>query len=141
MLELNLPPFEKKITQKDGNPFILDVIRRQYVALTPEEWVRRNTIEWLVQHRATPELRISQEYPVNVNRQHQRADILVIDERAKPYLLVECKAPDVTIDNEVVMQAMRYNAVVGARYILLTNGIKIYCYEYCNGQYRPARTF
>ena len=54
---------------------------------------------------------------------------------------VECKAPDIPIDHEVVMQAIRYNAIVGARFILLTNGLKLYCYEHCDGQYRGATSF
>ena len=139
--KLAFPPSTLRIKEECGEKYIWDSLRQKWLLLTPEEWVRRNTIEWLVKHRGVPELRISQEYPVNVNGQRQRADIVVIDESAKPYLLVECKAPEVAIDNEVAMQAMRYNAIVGARYILLTNGLKIYCYEHCNGQYRAATTF
>lgn len=109
--------------------------------LTPEEWVRQHAIAWLVAERHIPELRISQEYPVNINGQRQRADIVVIDECAKPHILVECKAPEVAIDNEVVMQATRYNAVVGARYIVLTNGKKLYCFEHIEGKYRAVKEF
>ena len=125
----------------DDEKYIWDSLRKKWLLLTPEEWVRRHTIAWLVAHKGIPELRISQEYPVNVNGQRQRADIVVIDESAKPYLLVECKAPEITIDNEVAMQAMRYNAIVGARYVVLTNGKKIFCYEHSNGQYRPVTNF
>ena len=74
-----------------------------------------------------------------MNGQHQRADIVVMDEFAKPHILVECKAHDVEIDNEVVMQAVRYNGVVKARYIVLTNGNKLYIFEHRNGQYLPTK--
>ena len=121
--------------------YIWDSLRQKWLLLTPEEWVRQHTIGWLVSEMNIPALRITQEYPVNINGQHQRADIVVIDEFAKPHILVECKAPDINIDNEVAMQACRYNAVVGANYIMLTNGQKIFCYEYDGRSYRPVKSF
>ena len=139
--KLIFPNISARIKQVEGEKYIWDSLRQKWLVLTPEEWVRRHTIEWLIAERGVPALRISQEYPVNVNGQRQRADIVVIDESAKPYLLVECKAPEITIDNEVAMQAMRYNAIVGARYVVLTNGKKIFCYEHSNGQYRPVTNF
>ena len=139
MFDLNLPKYKTKIIEKDGKPTIFDDLRRCYVALTPEEWVRQHVIAWLVSHRGIPALRISQEYPVKVNSLNQRADIVVMNEFAKPHILVECKAPDVKIDDEVAMQAVRYNAVVKANYIMLTNGKQAYCYEHFNGQYRPTK--
>lgn len=140
-IKLCFPPFHARIKEEQGEKYIWDSLRQKWLLLTPEEWVRRNAIEWLVKYRGIPELRISQEYPVNINGQHQRADIVVIDELAKPYLLVECKAPDIVLDNEVAIQAMRYNGVVGARFVLLTNGKQLFCYEYCDGQYRATTTF
>ena len=139
--KLIFPAISPRMKEVDDEKYIWDSLRKKWLLLTPEEWVRRHTIAWLVAHKGIPELRISQEYPVNVNGQRQRADIVVIDESAKPYLLVECKAPEITIDNEVAMQAMRYNAIVGARYVVLTNGKKIFCYEHSNGQYRPVTNF
>lgn len=140
-VKLAFPAISSPIKEMEGGKYIWDALRRKWLLLTPEEWVRQHTIAWLVAERGVPQLRISQEYPVNINGQHQRADIVVIDERAKPHILVECKAPEVAIDNEVVMQAIRYNAVVGAKYIVLTNGIKIFCYEHIDGKYRAVREF
>ena len=139
--KLIFPEISARLKEVDGEKFIWDSIRQIWLLLTPEEWVRQHVIAWLIGYKGIPALRISQEYPVNINGQHQRADIVVIDERAKPYILVECKAPNIEIDNEVVMQATRYNAVVKARYILLTNGKKLYCYEYSEGQYRAVTNF
>ncbi len=139
--KLIFPEISARLKEVDGEKFIWDSIRQMWLLLTPEEWVRQHVIAWLIGYKGIPALRISQEYPVNINGQHQRADIVVIDERAKPYILVECKAPNIAIDDEVVMQATRYNAVVKARYILLTNGKKLYCYEYSEGQYRAVREF
>ena len=130
-----------RIREVDGEKYIWDSLRGRWLLLTPEEQVRQAAIAWLVSYKGIPQLRISQEYPVNVNGQRQRADIVVIDERAKPYILVECKAPEVEIDDEVAMQAMRYNNVVKARYVVLTNGKRLFCYEHCNGQYRAIKEF
>ena len=127
------------VREMSGEKFVWDPLRQIWLVLTPEEWVRRHVIAWLIEGKGVPALRISQEYPVNINGQHQRADIVVIDDYAEPYILVECKAPNIDIDNEVVMQATRYNSVVKARYILLTNGLKLYCFEHSNGQYRPTK--
>lgn len=128
-----------RIKDVDGQKYIWDALRGKWLVLTPEEWVRRHAIDWLISHKQVPSLRISQEYPVDVNGQHQRADIVVVDDAAKPLILVECKAPDVAIDNEVVMQAVRYNQVLKARYVVLTNGRGMWCYECVNGNYRPLR--
>lgn len=140
-VKLIFPAISARTKEEEGVKYIWDSLRGKWLVLTPEEWVRQHTIAWLVRERHIPELRISQEYPVNINGQHQRADIVVIDEFAKPHILVECKAPDIVLDHEVVMQAIRYNAVVGARYIVLTNGKKLYCFEYAEGQYRAVKEF
>ena len=140
-VKLAFPAISAPIKECDDGKYIWDSLRRKWLVLTPEEWVRQHVIGWLVGEKHIPELRISQEYPVNINGQHQRADIVVIDERAQPLILVECKAPEVAIDNEVVMQAIRYNSVVKARYIVLTNGLKLYCFEHVNGQYRAVKEF
>ena len=137
--KLIFPPFSPRIKDIDGEKHIWDSLRQKWLVLTPEEWVRQHVIAWLVSHRGIPALRISQEYPVKVNSLNQRADIVVMNKFAKPHILVECKAPDVKIDDEVAMQAVRYNAVVKANYIMLTNGKQAYCYEHFNGQYRPTK--
>lgn len=140
-VKLKFPAISARMKVVDGQKYIWDALRQKWLVLTPEEWVRRHVIAWLVEYKGVPALRISQEYPVNINGQHQRADIVVVDESANPKILVECKAIDVAIDEEVVMQAVRYNAVVGARYILLTNGDKLFCYECVNGNYRAVKDF
>ena len=138
-VKLAFPAISSPIKECEDGKLIWDSLRRKWLVLTPEEWVRQHVIGWLVSEKHIPELRISQEYPVNINGQHQRADIVVIDERAQPLILVECKAPEVDIDNEVVMQAIRYNSIVQARYIVLTNGKKLFIFEHKNGQYLPTK--
>ena len=136
--KLNLPPIKARMRRIEGVPHIWDDLRGVWLVLTPEEWVRRHVIGWLVSVKRIPELSISQEYPVTINGMAQRADIVVMDERANPYILVECKAADVDIDEKVLDQARRYNAVVGARFVIITNGRKIFCYEHSQGLYRAV---
>ena len=82
-----------------------------------------------------------EEYAVNVNAAPQRADVVVLDGAARPVALVECKAPDVRITSEVFEQATRYNAVLGARYVILTNGITHFCFERTADGYAPMSAF
>lgn len=96
--------------------------RRRWLVLTPEEWVRQHCVEFLRQRFSIPPALIVEEYPVLLNGQNQRADVVVFDPHQRPWMLVECKASDVAIDQSVLAQAVRYNSVVGAQYILLTNG-------------------
>ena len=113
--------------------------RRQWLVLTPEEWVRRHLVAWLVAEQGVPPMSIVEEYPVLLNGQPQRAEVVVVGRDAHPLLLAECKAPEVKIDQSVLDQAARYNAVLGARYLLLTNGLKLFLYELTAAGYRAIK--
>ena len=139
--KLNFPPINLRATQDKERVMVFDNIRRMYVVLTPEEWVRRHLVEFLVTHCNAPRLSIVEEYPVNINSTAQRADVVVMDNSAHPLALVECKAPDIKIDSTVFEQATRYNAVVQARYVILTNGMEHYCYEFADSAYQPINAF
>ena len=136
--KLNFPTVVLPLRERDGKVYIPDRIRGGYLVLTPEEWVRRHVIEYLVGWCGVALQRIITEYPVELNGQSQRADIVVVGCDTKPLLLVECKSADVEISQEVLNQAVRYNSVVGARYLMLTNGLKVFCYESL-GQGRYAK--
>ena len=139
--KLNFPPINLRATRDKGRIMVFDNIRRMYVVLTPEEWVRRHLVDYLITHCHAPQLSIVEEYPGNINSTAQRADVVVMDNNAHPLALVECKAPDVKIDSAVFEQASRYNAVVKARYIILTNGMEHYCYEFSDEGYLPLNSF
>lgn len=139
--KLNFPPINLRAMRDKGRVMVFDNIRRMYVVLTPEEWVRRHLVDYLITHCHAPQLSIVEEYPVNINSTAQRADVVVMDNQAHPLALVECKAPDVKIDSAVFEQATRYNAVVKARYIILTNGMEHYCYEFSDERYLPLNSF
>lgn len=138
--KLNFPAIRLRARRRDGRVEVWDEVRRGYFVLTPEEWVRRHLVSALVVQCGAPLQRIAEEYPVPLNGQAQRADVVVMGADARPLLLAECKAPDVAIDGRTWDQAVRYNAVVGARYLVLTNGREHYCCERAGDSYRRCES-
>ncbi len=139
--KLNFPPVRMRACRRDGQVLVWDALRGIRLVLTPEEWVRQHLIGYLVAHCGAHPKRIVQEYPVELNGCAQRADVVVVDDRAQPLVLAECKAPGVRIDGQVMAQAVRYNSVLGARYVVLTNGLTHYCYERFGEEYRTRDAF
>lgn len=131
--KLNFPPVRLRAARRDGADYVWDAGRGCWLLLTPEEWVRRHVLGWLADGGAIDPVNILQEYPVSVEGMPQRADVVVMGRGGAPAILVECKSPDVVIDASVLDQAVRYNNVVKARYIMLTNGLKHYCYVTYDG--------
>lgn len=122
---LGLPPYAYKLSA-DGQR-IFDTVRRRYVALTSEEWVRQHLVNFLVQHRGVPAGLMQVEAALRLNGLSHRADVVVFDRQAQPLLVAECKAPTVQLTNEVLQQACRYNIRFCARYILISNGLRHLC--------------
>lgn len=127
MTELNLPPLQPKLRRSAEGMEILDLARKKYVALTPEEWVRQHIISWLHNSFGYPMGLAAVEQVVRINGMNKRADIIWYSNNQSPILLVECKAPEVKIDQKTVDQALRYNQVVGAPFVLVSNGLNHYC--------------
>ena len=127
MSRLNLPPFDKKIIEKDGKPFILDAIRRQYVALTPEEWVRQHFVHFLIDDRGFPQSLMANEVQLKLNGMSRRCDTVVYDRTLRPRVIVEYKAPTVNITRQVFDQICRYNMVLRVDYLIVSNGLVHYC--------------
>jgi hypothetical protein len=123
MLTLNLPAFVHKIKKKDDRLFIWDRIRKKYIVLQPEEWVRQHFIHYLIEVKKVPASLISLEYGQNYNTLSKRCDIVVWDADLKPLLLVECKASHVSIGEDVFFQASTYNTQLDVKFMVLTNGI------------------
>ena len=140
--KLKFPAVVLTLHEKEGKTYIPDRVRGGYLVLTPEEWVRRHVIEYLISWCGVELQRVVTEYPVLLNGQPQRADIVVVGRDGTPQLLVECKAADVKISQDVLDQAVRYNSVVGAQYIMLTNGMDLFCFERSNdGIYHKLNSF
>ena len=140
--KLNFPPIHLKARRgTNGRTEVFDVVRGRWLVLTPEEWVRRHVVEYLRTECGYQPQQIVEEYPVPLNGMAQRADIVVIGCDAKPYLVVECKEPGVKICNDTLCQVVRYNSVLGCRYIVMTNGLDTFCYERQGNDYAPTDYF
>ena len=127
MPELNLPSFDKKVIQKDGKPFIFDIIRRQYVALTPEEWVRQHFVHFLISEKGYPQSLMANEVQLKLNGMSRRCDTVAYDRTLRPRVIVEYKAPTVNITQQVFDQICRYNMVLQVDYLIVSNGLAHYC--------------
>ena len=119
---LNIPEYEHEIKQVNGTLHIFDIVRRRYVALQPEEWVRQQFIRWLLEAHQYPKALMSVEAMLMYHQRRKRSDLVVYDRQGKAFLLVECKAPHIALSQEVIHQALTYNSVLQAPYISITNG-------------------
>ncbi|MBL7111505.1 MAG: type I restriction enzyme HsdR N-terminal domain-containing protein [Bacteroidales bacterium] len=136
MERLNLPTYSFKLKSEEGRKLIFDEIRRKYVVLTPEEWVRQHFIHYLVDHKLYPATLIEVEKQFTHNHLTRRADILINNRSAVPVMLVECKAPDVKINQDTFTQAALYNLKFQLPYLVMTNGMKHYvCHFEKGGKY------
>jgi hypothetical protein len=124
MIQLNLPPFEYKLKKAEGKLWIFDVIRKKYIVLIPEEWVRQHFVHFLVTSHKYPRSLIRVEGGLQFNELQKRSDIVVFDRSGSPWMIVECKAPDVPVSEKTLFQASTYNATLRAKYITVTNGMK-----------------
>lgn len=143
-IKLNFPPYQFRVAPSvDSDELrIWDNLRCCYLILTPEEWVRQHLIRFLVEVMKAPSALISQEHPVAIQGMKQRADVVVYGGDGKPLLLAECKAPTVKVDGSVLAQAVRYNSKIGAKYLLITNGLNHFVYEKSGEvDYRALKSF
>ncbi|MBE0662737.1 MAG: type I restriction enzyme HsdR N-terminal domain-containing protein [Bacteroidales bacterium] len=126
---LNLPAVTSSIRTIDGCTEIFDPIRKVFVVLTPEEWVRQHFINYLVSDRLFPAGLIAIEKQIRVNRMSKRFDIVAHFPTGQPAMIVECKAPSVKISLETFNQALRYNLSLNIHYLALTNGLTHFCFR------------
>lgn len=124
MQSLNLPPFEYKIREINGKAAIFDILRKKYIILTPEEWVRQHFIHFLITHYNYPKSLIKVESGLKFNQMQKRSDIIVYNSSGEIFLLIECKAADLAISQKNFEQVASYNLTLKAKYIALTNGLK-----------------
>ena len=137
MVQLNLPKYNAKITEKDGKSYIYDSLRRKNVALTPEEWVRQHFINFLITDRLFPAGLIANEVTIDVNGTSKRCDTVVYDRFLTPVIIIEYKAPNIKISEQVFDQIVRYNSVLKVPYLIVSNGLTHYCcrMDYLNRTY------
>lgn len=135
MLELNLPAYDCKIKKKEGRLYIWDLIRRKFIQLSPEEWVRQHFINFLITEHKIPILFFSLEHRQQYNSLDKRSDIIVWDKDLNPLLLIECKASHIEITQSTLMQLNSYNDGLKASYIGITNGMQHFFYKKEENQY------
>ena len=123
MDSLIYPPFDYRVKREGGKLWIFDILRRRYLVLSPEEWVRQHVVHYLVEHLHYPVPLVAVEREISVCGRRQRFDILCFDRAMNPFLVVECKAPSVELTSLVFDQAFRYNVTLGAPYVMVTNGL------------------
>lgn len=138
MKTLNLPSYQFKLKQQGLRTQIFDSIRKKYVVLTPEEWVRQNFLQFLIQDKKYPASLIAVEAGLKYNQLQKRMDVLVYNKQGTPHLMVECKAPEVKINQDVFDQIARYNMVFKVKYLVVTNGMHHFCclMDYPNNAYQ-----
>lgn len=126
---LNLPPFDCRISadNADGITRIFDCLRGRFVALTPEEWVRQHFVNFLITERSFPRGLMANEVSLKLNRTARRCDTLVYSRTGKPLAVVEYKAPSVAITAAVFDQIARYNSIINAPVLMVSNGMTHYC--------------
>ncbi|HAQ19505.1 MAG TPA: restriction endonuclease subunit R [Prolixibacteraceae bacterium] len=127
MQKLNLPEYSFRIKNKEEKSLIFDSLRKKFVRLTPEEWVRQNFVQFLVQEKNYPVSLIAIEAGVKVNNNPQRADMILFDRSGNPVLVAEFKAPEVKISQQSFDQIVRYNMQLKVKFLIVSNGMEHFC--------------
>jgi hypothetical protein len=122
MIKIEYPAYRPKIKEDDGKEFIFDEIRKRWVILTPEEWVRQNFLQYLIHIKKYPASLIAVEKEIKLGELKKRFDIVVHDIDIKPWMIIECKEVNVVLDKKVLDQVLRYNMALQVAYLVITNG-------------------
>lgn len=128
MIKIEYPPYQPKIKKEAGKEFIFDEVRKRWVMLTPEEWVRQNFLQYLVLVKKYPASLIAVEKEIELGEIKKRFDIVVYDKNHLPWMIIECKEMSGVLDKKVLEQVLRYNISLQVPYLVITNGS--YCYAF-----------
>ena len=126
MQKLNFPVYSFRFKNSENKVSIFDEIRKKFILLTPEEWVRQHVIQFLLQDKSYPKSYINVEKLIKINDLSKRYDVVVFQPNGEIFLLIECKAPEVPISQQTFDQIARYNLVLKAKYLMVTNGLNHY---------------
>ena len=137
MFRLNLPTYEIKIAQRGNKQLIFDFLRRKYVALTPEEWVRQHFVHYLIEHKGYPAGLIGNEVELNVGEKKLRCDTILYNKVAQPQMIIEYKAPQIKLQQKTFNQISAYNLLLKVDYLIVSNGMQHICcrMDYENQKY------
>ena len=126
-MELNLPSFDIRLQRDDEGVKIFDRLRKKFIILTSEEWVRQHFVNYLINHKGFPESLMANEIGITLNGTRRRCDTVVFDKHGSPMVIVEYKASSIVISQSTFDQIVRYNMVLHARYLIVSNGMNHYC--------------
>lgn len=127
MNRLNLPEYEIKITGEKSKPMIFDILRRKYVALTPEEWVRQHFVHYLIEYKNYPQTLLANEVELKIGLKSLRCDSILYDRTMRPRMILEYKAPTIELKQTVFNQISTYNLLLKVDYLIVSNGLQHYC--------------
>lgn len=127
MTPLNLPPYAARVRETDGRTQIYDILRRRYVALTPEEWVRQHFVHFLTDHKGYPAALLANEIELRIGQKRLRCDTVLYSRELQPRMIVEYKAPTIALTQKVFDQISAYNLLLHVDYLVVSNGINSYC--------------
>ena len=129
VLHIPFSAYDFKIRKEENQSFIFDIIRKKYLLLTPEEWIRQHWLHFLIEEKKYPRSLIAVEMPLKVNRLEKRCDIVVYGKNGKPQLIVECKSGSIKMSQKVFEQIARYNLTLRVKYLVISNGRDTFCCE------------
>jgi len=129
MVKINYPEPDFRIKKEAGKEFIFDALRKKWLLLTPEEWVRQNFVQYLIRVKNYPATLIALEKEIQLGELKKRFDVLIYDTAHQPWMMIECKAAEVKLDDAVLQQALRYNISVPVLFIIITNGNLTYGWQ------------
>jgi type I site-specific restriction endonuclease len=127
MIRLNLPEYEINVVERDGKRMIFDFLRRKYVALTPEEWVRQHFTHFLVSQKGYPKTLLANEAQLQIGDKHLRCDTVLYNKEMQPLMIVEYKAPQIQLQQKTFDQIAAYNLLLHADFLIVSNGLQHYC--------------
>ena len=124
---LNLPPYDVRISEEEGRQRIFDILRRKYVALTPEEWVRQHFVHYLIEQKGYPKGLLANEVELHIGDKRLRCDTLLSNRNMQPQMIIEYKAPTIRIQQRTFDQIVAYNLLLKVDYLIVSNGIQHFC--------------
>jgi hypothetical protein len=129
MIKIEYPLYQPKIKADNKTEYIFDNIRNKWIVLTPEEWVRQNFLNYLVNTLQYPKVLIAVEKEINIGDVKKRFDIIVFNKATQPWMLIECKEMNVALSQKVLTQIINYNLVIKANFLVLTNGVNCMAFD------------
>jgi len=140
MIKIEFPKDKISLRQRSGVNEVFDVIRKKWLQLSPEEWVRQNMIQFLIANNY-PATLMAIEKEIKLNELSKRCDIVIYDRETKPFMIIECKEMNVTLSEKTLSQILRYHITLPAKYLIITNGSYSYGFEKEEGKFHEINQF